>query len=126
MEVSSDDPSINAQSTLTLRVITSIPLKPLSNIQIGIPIDFGVDGITTVGTLGGYLEANPVWSFDASTRILTVQKINKIYLGTRESLYIVINSVKNPGQTTPTESFYYQILDPNNYPVEFAGSGITF
>ena len=79
-----------------------------------------------MSTLGGYLEANPVWSFDAFTRTLTVQKINKIYLGTRESLYIVVNSVKNPGQTTPTQSFFYQTLDPNNYPVEFAGSGITF
>lgn len=48
MEVVSDDPSINALSSLTLRVTTDIPLKPLSNVEITIPSDFGVDGITIV------------------------------------------------------------------------------
>jgi len=90
MEVTSDDPSINTLSSLTLRVITGIPLKPLSNIEITIPNDFGVDSISSITTLGGYLEPNPSWSFNAQTRTLNVQKINKIYLDTRESLYIVV------------------------------------
>ena len=126
MEVISDDPSINTLSSLTLRVITGIPLKPLSSVQITIPSNFGVDNIAAVSTLGGYLEPSPNWSFDKQTRTLNVQKVNLIYLDTRESLYIVVDSVKNPSQTSPTQSFYYQLLDPNNFPIEFAGDGILF
>ena len=126
MEVTSDDPSINAASTLTMRVQTINPLQPQSNIQITIPSDFGVDGITEVSTLGSALETNPVWTFDQASRVLTVKKINKIYLATREFLYIVVGKVKNPGQTSPTASFMYEIFDPADKVVEGVNSGITF
>ena len=126
MEVTSDDPSINAASKLTIRVQTINPLKPGSNIRITIPADFGVDTITIVSTLGSALEANPVWTFDQSTRVLTVQQINKIYLATREFLYIVVSSVKNPGQTNPTASFIYEISDPADNLIEQVRTGITF
>lgn len=80
MEVSSDDPSINAVSTLNLRIVTNIPLKKDSNLEITIPSDFGVDSITGVSTPGGYLLSNPQWTFNPTTRTLSVQKVNLIYL----------------------------------------------
>jgi len=114
MEVKSDDPSINAVSALTLRVQTINPLQPNSGLTITIPRDFGIDGITEVSTLGSALETNPVWTFDKTTRVLTIKKINKIYLATREFLYVKVNKVKNPGQTNPTASFTYKIFDPSD------------
>lgn len=77
-------------------------------------------------TLGNSLEPTPTWSFDAATRKLTVQKINKVYLTNREYLYIVLAKVTNPGQTEPTDSFIYEIYDPLNNVIEGVSQGITF
>ena len=91
-----------------------------------LPADFGLDSITSVGTVGGHLNASPVWIFNKATRTLSVDKINLLYLASRQSLYITIDSVKNPGQTTPTASFEFYLLDPIKANVEFANKGIVF
>ena len=77
-------------------------------------------------TIGSSLNQQPEWNFDAVTRTLTVSKINKIYLANREYLYIVVAKVTNPGQTSPTDSFIYEISDPQSNPIEGVNSGITF
>ena len=126
MEVTSNDPSINASSELTLRVQTLNPLQINSNIEFTIPADFSVGTITAIGTLGSAMYPSPTWVFDAATRKLSVDSFNQAYLGSREFIYIVVKSVVNPAQTNPTASFTFAIFDPLKNPVEQALSGISF
>ena len=83
VEVSSNDPSINEPSTLTVRISLVNPIQTDSNVQITIPSDFGVNLVTNVYTLGSSLHPTPAWTFDPSTRLLTVTAVNRQYLASR-------------------------------------------
>ena len=96
VEVTSNDPSINEISTLTVRIELVNPIEIDSNVQLTIPADFGVGFITSVTTLGSSLYPTPAWTFDEATRLLTVTAINQVYLASRSFIYIVINEVVNP------------------------------
>ena len=126
MVVESSDPSINAQSTLTLRVLTTNPLQTDSNIDFYIPADFDMSNISTIGTLGNALR-NPVeFEINQVARIVSIKKFNAQYIPSREFIYFQVGQVTNPSQTDESASFTYRIFDPLENTIEEVLDGITF
>ena len=106
-EVSADDPSINEESNLTLRIQTVNPLDIDSNIQVTIPTDFNTESLSEVTMRGSALNPTVTWTYDEATRVLSIQKFNLKYIGSRGFIYMTLGPVTNPGETNPTSSFTY-------------------
>lgn len=85
MEVTADDSSINASSTLTFRVLTVNPLQIGSNIKFTIPAEFVSTAVNaaTVTTRGITGNPTPTASFDIITNVLTVNNFNIAYVAPR-------------------------------------------
>ena len=98
MQITSSDPSINMESDLTLEIQTLIPLEPLSNVVITIPTDFGItDGvIDSLTTLGTSMNTSPTWTYDDSTRTLTVEEFNSVAIQSLGFITMTIGPVVNP------------------------------
>ena len=72
MEVTSSDPSIDQESTLTFRVQVQNPLRTDSSITFTIPSDFGVNGLNSVQTRGSnlYADISSKLTWDSDTRTI--------------------------------------------------------
>jgi len=66
------------------------------------------------------------WTYDQASRLLSIQKFNRKYMGSGGFIYLTLGPLTNPGETNPTASFTYLIQDPSNNAIEECTDGIFF
>ena len=83
-----------------------------------IPIQFDISFIDSVTCLGTSLYPEPEYTLDKTARVITINKVNSVYINSLSFITLVFGLVENPSETNPTDTFQYKIYDPLGAPVE--------
>lgn len=105
---------------------TSLPIPPKGTIKLTLPSEITYAYISTVKYTGSInTKTNVVVRKGASASELTLEQCISDYLQSGLGLMFELEGLKNPGSSTPSDSFKISTFDDNGFAIETLDNGLT-